>query len=134
MLPWTSIRPVKKHLSERRQRNAEFLLKAFTGEFGGRKLDAITAADLKGFHPPEDGVEIGEDAERGPQRHQPAYIDAVERGHVAKNFNPSKEIKAERLKSGDVGGILLPSAVRQILNSVEDESSAPGGLVFRRAS
>jgi hypothetical protein len=119
----------QKHLSERRQRTLSSYFKAFTSEFGGRTLDAIMAGDLKDF------IRLKTEWKSAKTRNEVRnaisllYIDAAERGHVARNFNPSKEIKAERLKNGDVG-IMLPSAVRQILNSVEDELKVPLAVWF----
>jgi hypothetical protein len=119
----------QKHLSERRQRTLSSYFKAFTNEFGGRTLDAITAADLKDF------IRLKTEWKSAKTRNEVRnaisllYIDAAERGYVARNFNPVKEIKAERLKNGDAG-IMLPSAVRQVLNSVEDELKVPLAVWF----
>jgi hypothetical protein len=119
----------QKHLSERRQRTLSSYFKAFAGQFSGRTLDVITAADLKDF------IRLKTEWKSAKTRNEVRnaisllYIDAAERGHVPKNFNPVKEIKAERLKNGDAG-IMLPSAVRQILNSVEDELKVPLAVWF----
>jgi hypothetical protein len=119
----------QKHLSGRRQRALECYLGAFAEEFWGRALDNITAADLRDFI--RSKKEWASAKTRNEIRNAIAllYGDAGERGNIPRNFNPAKEIKTERLKNGDAG-VLLPGAVRQVLNSVEDELKVPLAVWF----
>lgn len=119
----------QKHLSDRRQRALKCYLDASVDAFKKRTLDTTTAADLRDFMRAKKEWKSAKTKNEVRNAISLLYIDAAERGYVAKNFNPAKEIKAERLKNGDAG-IMLPSAVRQILYSVEDELKVPLAVWF----
>jgi len=116
-------------LSQRRQETLATYLAAFSKCFAGKTLDEITTAGIR------DWIDSKTSWKSPKTRNEVRcavgllYQDAVERGYVGKGYNPVKEIKAEKVKSGEAG-VFMPEQVRQVLHNVEDELALPMALWF----